>query len=140
MMKPSFDIFDHTADLGIRVQAGSQAKLLQPAAQGLYSVIGDLKPGEPVRSQRIELDYHDPALLLRDFLTELLILFDSEHLMVNELEKTAFDDTSLSTTVNLVKVDDDCSSFHREVKAVTYHGLKINAVDGGFEAEIIVDI
>ena len=43
-MEPSYELFDHTADIGIRAVAPTMAGLVAPAGQGLYAVIGELIP------------------------------------------------------------------------------------------------
>ena len=43
-MEPSFELFDHTADIGIRARAATLPELATVAGQGLYAVIGDLVP------------------------------------------------------------------------------------------------
>jgi len=140
MMTPSFELFDHTADMGIWVRAGTPAELLEPAARGLYAAIGELVPGEAAGSSKFDLTGGDRAVLLRDFLTELLILFERDHLMVTQVEQVTFDDGQLRATVRLHQFDADRSDFAREVKAVTYHELEVCEVDGGYEARVIVDI
>jgi len=80
-VEASYELFDHTADMGLRVCAPSYEALLDPAAQALYAAIGSLVPGEVAETRRIELHDEDPAYLLRDFLTELLHIFEREKLM-----------------------------------------------------------
>ena len=41
-MTPGYELFDHTADIGVRVWAPSLAKLIPPASEGLYAVLGEL--------------------------------------------------------------------------------------------------
>lgn len=140
MLTPSFELFDHTADMGIRVRAATPAELLEPAAKGLYAAIGDLVPGEAAGSREFDLTGGDRAALLRDFLTELLILFERDHVFVTQMEHVTFDDARLRVTARLHRLDADRSVFAREVKAITYHELEVREVDGGYEARVIVDI
>jgi SHS2 domain-containing protein len=140
-MSPSFELFDHTADMGIRVRAASMSELIRPATQGLYAVIGRLIPqGGDAGRLTIEHCGGDPALLLRDYLQELLVLFEREHRMVTAVEVPAFNATCLAVRARTALVDERRSGYDREVKAVTYHELAIRPVPGGFEATVIVDI
>ena len=139
-VQPSYEFFDHTADMGIRVRAGTLEQLLFPAAQGLYAAIGEIATTGEVSALPFELDGDDAAVLLRDFLTELLILFEREARKAVAIDVTAFDDKTLHVIAATAAVDAERSVFHREVKAITYHELSIRTVPGGYEATFIVDI
>lgn len=139
-MRPSYEVFDHTADAGLRVRAATLAELLQPATEGLYAVIGQLVPGEHPETVAIDLTDDDLSNLLRDYLAELLVIFERDQRIVADLSVTGFDRGRLQATVTTRRLDRDRSVLHREVKAITYHELDIRPIDGGFEATIIVDI
>ena len=139
-MKPSYELFDHTADMGIRIHAGTRAELLKPAAQGLYAAIGEFVPQGRPTSQRIDLGGTDAAYLLRDFLAELLMHFERDLLMITDIDDPQLDDNNLRATLRLAPVDPDGSVFFREVKAITYHELEIRSIPDGYEATLIIDI
>jgi SHS2 domain-containing protein len=56
-----YEVFEHTADLGLRVRAADLPTLFAEAGQGLYSLIVDLSCVEPKQetSIRIEAREHD---------------------------------------------------------------------------------
>jgi len=139
-VEASYELFDHTADMGIRVRAATLDGLVSPAVEGFYSAIGELAAGDDVAPFALSLNGDDAATLLRDFLTELLILFEREKRMVKTIDQASLSDRRLSVRGTTARVDPDRSVFCREVKAVTYHALKIVNVPGGFEATFIVDI
>lgn len=139
-MQASYELFDHTADMGIRATAPTLAGLVQPAGEGLYAVIGELVAGGDARSGEWEFRGDDPATLLRDYLGELLVWFERQRRMVVDAREVEFTAERLAVRARTVMVDEARSAYHREVKAVTYHELKIVAVPGGFQATVIVDI
>lgn len=139
-MNAGFELFDHTADIGVRVFAPALADLVAPAAQGLYAVIGELECGDKVEVLAFDQHGESAVELLRDFLAELLFLFESQALIVQLPSVDSFDNQRLKVSAALHSVDTERSSFYREVKAVTYHELSIRPVEGGFEARYIVDI
>ena len=139
-MDASFELFDHTADMGLRIRAASMPELLQPAAEALYSAIGELTPAGDETPQAIELTDGDPAELLRDFLTELLVLFDRDGRMVTKIGSAVLSESLLTACCTIASIDEDACIFAREVKAITYHELAIREIPGGFEATMIVDI
>ena len=139
-MQPSYEIFDHTADAGIRVHAPTLPELLEPAGDGLYAVIGDIVPGGDIERVPFDLTGAEAPILLRDYLNELLILLELDGRCVQSLEVSTFEKDRLAVTVQAARVDGKRSVFHREVKAITYHELDIRTIPGGYEATIIVDI
>ncbi|HKQ49837.1 MAG TPA: archease [Phycisphaerae bacterium] len=138
-MQAGFELFDHTADVGIRVFAPDMNGLIEPAARGLYAVIGELAAKDSPQPFSLDLSGDDSALLLRDYLTELLILFERDQSFV-ESSGSAFNAGGLSVRGRKFAVDEAKSVYYREVKAITYHELAIRPVTGGYEATIIVDI
>ena len=135
-----FELFDHTADIGVRVFAPTLTELVAPAVAGLYAVIGALVPSGPVAETRFSFSGAEPALLLRDYLAELLRLFDAERRMVTAVAAEEFDRERLTVVGQMRAVDMSASELEREAKAVTYHRLELRPVAGGYEATFIVDI
>ena len=64
-MEPSYELFDHTADMGIRVRAATLPELLAPAGEGLYAVIGNLVAGEEAEPAAFDIAGKESAELLR---------------------------------------------------------------------------
>ena len=126
--------------MGIRVWAATLPELLIPAGEGLYAVIGNLVAGGESEPVTFDLTGGEPALLLRDYLGELLILFERGARRVTALDTTAFHEHRLSVTARTAHVDEKRSLLVREVKAITYHMLGIRSIPGGYEATVIVDI
>jgi SHS2 domain-containing protein len=135
-----FELFEHTADLGLRVTATDLDGLFVDAAAGLFAMIVEPAPhGRPVgcRSFEIAGDRHD--FLMVDWLGELLYLFDTEHLLPGEIEVEVHD-RGLRGSAACFALDSGDYRLLREVKAITYHGLKVERTDDGWLAEVIVDI
>jgi len=139
-MESSYELFDHTADIGIRVRGNRLADLVVPAGEGLYAVIGDIVTGERREEMSIDLTGDTPETLLRDYLAELLILFEQDHRIVSDVRVSRFDRDGLAVRAATEGVDLARSTLEREVKAITYHALEIREVAGGFEGTVIVDI
>ena len=139
-MEPSYEIFDHTADMGMRVVAPTMSDLLAPAMDGLYAMIGELATAGTATTLDIKLSGDDPSIMLRDFLDELLVLFDRDKRIAVALDDASLAADRLHVGVRTRAIDEDRSVFFREVKAITYHALDIVDVPGGFRATVIVDI
>lgn len=135
-----YELFDHTADIGVRARAPERSGLLRACTAGLYEVIGQLVPTGETVPHAIELIGESDALLLRDYLAELLHLFETEGSMLTDLQVHEFSESHLAVSGALRRIDDEQSSLEREVKAITYHELDVRVVADGFEATFIVDI
>ena len=104
-------------------------------------LVANLEEVKPVDTCVIELEADDGQLdyLLFDWLAELLFRFDSEHLLLSEF-KVELDDVKLRATCRGEAMDRNRHEMAHEVKAVTYHGLKVEPAADGWLAEVIVDI
>lgn len=135
-----YELFDHTADVGLRVTAPDLATVFCEAAQGLFSIIVEEIP-RGVSSRRLDfrLEAEGAAFLLVDWLSELLYVFETKRLLLDAFE-VDLHETRLTATALARPLDEDRDRLLREVKAVTYHGLRVEATQSGWLAEVILDI
>jgi SHS2 domain-containing protein len=135
-----FEVFDHTADLGLRIQAADLNGLFAEAGRALLAVIVSNPDAVRLREQvSVRVEGEKPEYLFVDFLTELLFLFESKRLLASEFE-IACDERGLTATVHGETCDPDRHQLAHEVKAVTYHGLVVAESPDGWWAEVILDI
>ena len=135
-----YETFEHTADLGLRVRAADLPTLFTEAACGLMSVIvANLDEVKPVREMTLEVAGDALDELLFDWLSEVLYAFESEHLLLSEfaVELTG---AGLKATARGEPLDVARHQLEHEVKAITYHGLKVEQTAEGWLAEAILDI
>ena len=82
-----YELFEHTADLGLRMRAATLEELFADAARGLFSlIVTNLHEVRPVCERRFRLESDGCDFLLVDWLNELLYTFDSEKLVFTEFE------------------------------------------------------
>jgi SHS2 domain-containing protein len=135
-----FETFEHTADLGLRIRATDLDTLFVEAGQALFSVlVEDLGTVRPVQKISGKLQEDDRALLLLDWLKHLLYLFDAKHMLFSKFEVQVGHD-GLTASAWGEPLDRGRHVLDHEVKAITYHGLRVEPVADGWEAEVIVDI
>jgi protein archease len=135
-----YETFEHTADIGLRARAADLNTLFAEAAKAFFSVI--VENSDEVRavnelSVSVEADQLDD--LMYDWLAELLYLFDTEHVLLCEFDVTV-GDARVSATVRGEPVDMDRHRLDMEVKAITYHELKVERDGDGWLTEVIVDL
>jgi SHS2 domain-containing protein len=135
-----YELFEHTADLGLRVRAPDLNTLFAEAAACLFSaILEDPATIRPYVSQPIELAGTDREYLLFDWLRELLYRFDAGHMVYREFDVMVQSD-KLIATVRGEPLDSTRHALSHEVKAITYHELKVEQTPDGWLAEVIVDI
>lgn len=135
-----YETFDHTADVGLRIRAADLDRLFAEAGRALFSVIvTNLDTVQPVQQVEIRLQGSRRDDLLFDWLAELLYLFDTRRLVLGEFDVHVEQD-GLTATARGEPIDRKRHEFEKEVKAITYHGLKVEHDADGWLAEVIVDI
>ncbi len=135
-----YQFFDHTADLGIRVQSSQLNSLFEEAAEAMFSaIVEDITLVQPNQEVNVELPADDVEYLLFDWLKELLFYFDSDHVLFGKFT-VEVSDNGLSAKAWGEPLDPSRHELEHEVKAVTYHELKVEQTTDGWLAEVIVDI
>jgi SHS2 domain-containing protein len=135
-----FEVFDHTADLGLRIQSPELNGLFVDAGRALLSVIvSEPRAVEPRESVTLQIAANELEYLFFDWLNELLYLFESKRFLAREFEATV-EESGLSATVRGETYDPARHVLAHEVKAVTYHGLTVEQSPNGWQAEVILDI
>ena len=134
------ETFEHTADLVLRVRAGDPNTLFIEAAQAVFeAIVEDLGTVRHERRVDVSLSGEELDLLLFDWLNELLYYFDTEHLLLGKFE-VVVTPTGLTGSAWGEPLDRTRHDLEHEVKAITYHGLRVERVGADWLAEIIVDI
>jgi SHS2 domain-containing protein len=135
-----YETFDHTADLGLRIRAADLSSLFAEAGKALFAVIvEDLDTVQPAQQVEIHLDFDQKDYLLFDWLTTLLYHFDTEHLVLSRFD-VSVSNAGLDGRAWGEPLDRSRHALLHEVKAITYHGLKVEHRSDGWLAEVIVDI
>ncbi len=135
-----YETFDHTADVGLRIRSESLDGLFADAARGLFSVlVANLEAVQPLDEVSIDLGRDEYDMLLFDWLAELLYTFDVRKLLLSQFDVHVGDD-GLRATARGEPLDPARHLMAHEIKAITYHELKVEHTDDGWLAEVIVDI
>lgn len=135
-----YELFEHTADLGLRATAPDLDTLFAAMAECLFAAIVEDPAGvRPETEYRFEFAGTDREYLMFDWLRELLYRFDADHLVFRRFEVRVRDD-GLTATAWGEPLDPARHMLSHEVKAITYHELKVTPTADGWLAEVIVDI
>lgn len=126
---------EHTADWELDVWAPDLEGLFKEAARGMNHLAGIVLEDGPREIRKIYLDEPDPESLIVTFLSELLYR--------SEMERLAFDVFKFEKSGDSFSVVVEGAPIHsiqKEIKAVTYHNMKVKQSKRGLEVRIIFDV
>jgi SHS2 domain-containing protein len=132
--------FEHTADLGLVVEAADLNALFAEAGRGFLSIlVENPKTVRPTCEANLEIKGAELDYLLFDWLNELLFHFERDHLLLSEFDVTV-GELGLKAKARGEVLDCQRHELSHEVKAITYHQLEVKQADNGWQARVIVDI
>ena len=134
------EVIEHTADIGIRVEAETFEELFGLAATGMFSVIVDISTVEPKVSMSLNLKAENVEELLHEWLRELLFRSSVDRTVFCDFAFEKITDTALDARVSGEPIDFEKHILHTEVKAVTRHAFKVGKVGSLWTAEVFFDI
>ena len=139
---PGVRELDHMADVGIVVTASEPAELFRRAALGMARLMREgarSEGAEPERSVErvLELQSDSLDLLLVSWLAELLYLDEVEGFVFEDAAFVELGKGGLEATV-IGRIEPEVPD--RQLKGVTYHGLRLEPADDGWQARVIFDI
>lgn len=132
-----YEEIEHTADVGIRAYGKTLDELFANAAEGMFSLIADLKAVRPRGEVVVRLEADDLATLLLRWLSELLYLHETQRVLFSEFE-VKVSGTNLEGQARGEAIDKARHELRLAIKAVTRHRLTVDPERG--VAEVIFDI
>lgn len=142
---------DHTADVGMDVEAPSRERLFHRAAVGMLALLrgeeepGDGEPGDATVGRggargpehlSVGLAADDGARLLAAWLKELLFLHETRHA---DYAGATFDKLTDGRLEARIEIEPSVRAV-REIKGVTYHELTVAETEDGWKARVIFDV
>ncbi|AEF95749.1 archease [Methanotorris igneus] len=138
-----FKYFETTADMGIIAEGKTLEEAFSNAAKGLFNLMVDIEKVEKKEKRTIEVSADNLCDLLCDFLTELLILHDSEFLVFSEFDVKIDKEEEtyhLKCTAYGEEFDKEKHEPKEEVKAITYHKMEVKQEGDKWVVKFIVDL
>ncbi|HLH61051.1 MAG TPA: archease [Ktedonobacteraceae bacterium] len=140
MARKPYEVFEHTADIGLNAYGESLPELFIHAAQGMESLMVAPEQVQARVSREIIVDGHDTISLLIAWLNELIFLFDTEYLLFRQFQIDALTETHLHARASGEPYDARRHDLSSAIKAVTWHEAAVERTDEGYIAHIIFDI
>jgi SHS2 domain-containing protein len=131
----TYELIDHTGDVGVVARAPTLEALFAECARAMFAILADSGAPSPAGADPFPVAGADPGVELRDFLSELLYRFSAERKMY-----VAFAPGAGSLTCSWEPYDQARHPLRTEIKAVTYHQLEAVREGDGWRGRVIFDI
>ncbi|RAP51567.1 MAG: hypothetical protein BZ133_02850 [Methanosphaera sp. SHI613] len=137
-----FNYFETTADIGIEVTSSNLNDAFINSALATMNLVTDVDKIEAVKTEMVDLESEDLDALLYDWITEIIMLMNSDFFIASryELNITRDDNYKLHATLHGDVYDTTKYNYKTEVKAITYHLMQIEQDDDKYHLRFIVDI
>jgi SHS2 domain-containing protein len=128
---------EHTGEVVLVVEAASLAELFAESGRALAELLlGDGQTGALAEPELVELRAADPEALLVDWLNELIYRSEVRKRVYLDIDMDRVTDHELRATLRGARP----SSLKTQVKAATYHKLRVAAEGTRFVASVILDV
>ncbi len=137
-----FRYLEHTADAEFIAYGHTEAEAFINAARAMANLVIDPAKVTPEIERDVELSGDALDTLLYDWLSELLYIFEVDHLVFSRFEvRLAHGDGAytLQGRVYGESIDRHPDVF-MHIKAVTFHDLRFEKKDNLYEAQVLLDI
>ena len=138
-MPKNYELIEHTADVGIRVKGDDLEGLFANAALAMFDVMAEAGNEEAEKKEiNIRLKADNFEELFIDWLNELLAQSATKELIFSAFKIARLDKNNLEAKA--IGCDVKNYRVNSEVKAATYHQLKLQQLKSGWQAEVILDV
>ena len=139
-MKKSYELIDHTADIGIKVSGRNEMELFANAGLALFDIMTDLNKVQERQKVEVQAEGWDREELLINWLRELLDCFHIKKLLLKKFEMVEASEIQVRGVACGEPIDFSRHIIRKEIKGATYHDLKVEKSPGGWMAQVIFDI
>lgn len=125
---------EHTSEIELLIEDETPEAVFVEAMVALGDILGDSRGGEPV-THEVRIRAPDRAALLAAWMEELVYLAEADGFIPHRIERLELDAATLGALVG-----GERSVPQSLIKAVTYHRLEMEPVDGGWRGRVILDV
>jgi len=140
-MKP-YEFKEHTADIIARAYGDTLGEAFAAAARAMFDLIASGAEIRMVEEHKIEVESIDIEGLLVTFLSDLIVLHETENMVFDQFQVTLDGDRKLSAVCRGEKFDPKRHGGGTSVKGVSYHLMEIEKGDnrGPCHVQVLFDI
>lgn len=136
----NYEILDHPADIRIRVFGSTLTELFINAAVAMMDIRSDRTQVRCEREMLIHVEANTTDELLVDWLQDILYLVETEKMLFREFRVESMSESEITGYGVGENIDFSRHELHYDIKAVTYHELKIKETEANLMVEILFDI
>ncbi len=140
MRHKRFELIEHTADAGIKAYGKTKEEMFKNAALGMFDIMASLKNIKLQESIDVELEAKNTEELLVAWLRELLYQAQAKKILFKKFAFQDLNETRLRAICYGEKINPKKHHFKTEIKAVTYHQLKVEQENSLWAGRIIFDL
>ena len=139
--RPAYREIEHTADVGIALDAPDLRAAFERSAAAMFDMICDLDSFGDTWRSAVSVDSRDGDLenLLVRWLTELLHVHVTERVLLGAFSIRDMSSSHIAADVVGERLDPERHAVKLEIKAVTYHDLVIRETGGCWTVSVIFD-
>ncbi|MBE0687916.1 MAG: archease [Anaerolineaceae bacterium] len=127
---------EHTADISLKIWAKTLNNLFKLAVDGMNSIIEiDLDDNDTGKYQKFSIQDMDLESMLVSLLNECNYIIQQD-LICTKIMNIFVENEKITGNLFLQGI----RTFRKEIKAVTYHNLKINSSTKGYSVVIVFDV
>jgi len=139
-----YEYLEHTADVKFLAYGKTLKEVFENAALAMFNVMIDIgKISEDVE-KNIFLKSQDLESLIVDWLSEHLYIFEVDQIIFSKFYvdriREENGEYSITSRASGEKYYPNSHPFETEIKAVTYYQLKIERIEDGWRAQVVLDI
>lgn len=143
-MSATFKTIEHTADIGVEVEAAGEPELFEGAGLAMFSLMADVSRVRPSGTRHLSLEAGDHVELMFRWLNELLFISDSEKMLLSDFDVEIREGGNgmifLEADAAGERMDEHRHSLLQEIKAATYHEMEVSLKEGRWFARVIFDV
>ena len=139
----NYELIEHTADIGIKVRGETLKELFKNTALAMFEIMAEQRSkvkGKRSKVKKIVIRQKADDLeeLFINWLNELLSLSATKEKIFCDFQFKKLDGHNLEAIVAGCDIKD--YKINTEIKAATYHQLKLEETPSGWQAEVIFDV
>lgn len=139
-MPERWSVFDHTADLGLEVEAETPERLFACAAVGLLAQVAEVPAGaDETVEARVDVSGTDAEDLLVEWLNRALLEAELAGAIWTRAD-VAWSPGALGARLRGPRRDRGRMTFLREIKAVSHHALELDLTPGACRCRLVLDL
>lgn len=138
--RPFYTVIDHTADIGIEVEAANREGLFINSGLAMFDLMFGLGSVGKNVTKSLSVAAENPAELLIAWLNELLYFYAVERIVFSGFTDVDLGERTLRAVGCGERFNPDKHRCDLEIKAATYHDVSLAFADGRWKARVILDV